>query len=47
VSIQEEIHKAMNDLQKKNSNDLNISKEDMTLLFLTSLLEEEAPNVKR
>ncbi len=47
MSIQEEIHKAMNELQKKNSSELNISKEDMTLLFLTSLLEEEAPNVRK
>ncbi|MCO4753015.1 MAG: hypothetical protein KC478_00965 [Bacteriovoracaceae bacterium] len=47
MSIQEEIHKAMQELQTRNSKEIHITQDDFSLLFLTSLLEEEAPNVRK
>lgn len=41
MSIQEEIHKAMGELQKKANKGQALSEDDMALLLLTSLIEEE------
>ena len=42
MSIQEEIHLAMSELQKKVDKSLELDLSDIELLFLTSLIEEEA-----
>lgn len=42
MSIQEEIHLAMSELQKKVDKNLELDLSDIELLFLTSLIEEEA-----
>jgi hypothetical protein len=42
VSIQEEIHKALNDIKQKLAQNNELSEKDMQILFLTSLIEEEA-----
>jgi hypothetical protein len=41
VSIQDEIHKTMIDIQKKTKNGEELSYEELVSLFLTSLIEEE------
>tara|TARA_Y100000768_G_scaffold389014_1_gene390274 strand:+ start:12668 stop:12799 length:132 start_codon:yes stop_codon:yes gene_type:complete len=41
MNIQEEIHKALNDIQKKLEHDSNLNAKDMEVLLLTSLIEEE------
>ena len=47
MSIQEEIHKAMGELQKKANKGQTLNQEDMALLLLTSLLEEEGAYGKK
>ncbi|MEX0798108.1 MAG: hypothetical protein WD025_01610 [Bacteriovoracaceae bacterium] len=47
MSIQEEIHKAMRELQAKSSRNQPLDQDDMRLLFLTSLIEEEADHVEK
>jgi len=42
VSIQEEIHIAMKEIQNKVSNNEELSRHEMEILFLTSLIEDEA-----
>lgn len=41
MSVQEEIHKAMQELQKKTAKGNKLDENDMSLLLLTSLIEEE------
>ena len=41
MGIQEEIHKALNEIQTKISQGSELSETDMQILFLTSLIEEE------
>lgn len=47
MSIQEEIHKAMQELQKKSNKGQRLEENDLSLLLLTSLIEEEGNNVER
>lgn len=42
MSIQEEIHKAMAEIQKNLNNGESLSDEEISNLFLTALIEEEA-----
>jgi len=42
VSIKEEIHQALSAVQKKVNQHQELSQEEMELLFLASLIEEEA-----
>jgi hypothetical protein len=42
VSIQEEIHKALSEVQKKVSQGSELNEQELQVLFLTSLIEEEA-----
>lgn len=42
MSIQEEIHKALKEIQQKTAQGAELSEQDMQTLFLTSLIEEEA-----
>jgi hypothetical protein len=42
VSIQEEIHKALNEIKQKTSQEKELSDKDLQTLFLTSLIEEES-----
>lgn len=44
MSIQEEIHKAMQDLEARIKDKQSLSTQDLSLLLLTSLIEEEGPN---
>ena len=44
MSIQEEIHFSLNEIQKKISEGKNLSEKDVETLFLTSLIEEEGEN---
>lgn len=46
MSIQEEIHKAMQELQKKNHKNAKLDEKDLSLLLLTSLIEEEREHVR-
>ena len=41
MSINEEIHNAIGEIQKKLSEGKNLSEKDSEILFLTSLIEEE------
>ena len=41
MSIQEEIHNAIIEIQKKVKRNEQLNDEDITTLFLTSLIEEE------
>jgi hypothetical protein len=41
MSIQEEIHKALGDIQRKVSEGKSLSDKELETLFLTSLIEEE------
>ncbi len=41
MSIQEEIHQAMQEIQQKINQNKTLSEHDMELLLLTSLIEEE------
>lgn len=45
MSIQDEIHKALRDIQEKVRSNKKLSPEEMELLFLSSLIEEEGKNV--
>lgn len=42
MSIQEEIHKALNDIQTKVNDSQELSDSELEMLFLSSLIEEEA-----
>jgi len=42
VGIQEEIHITLQAIQKKISDGRNLSEKELEVLFLTSLIEEEA-----
>ena len=42
MSIKEEIHLALAEVQKKVSTKLELDQKEIELLFLTSLIEEEA-----
>lgn len=42
VSIKEEIHLALAEVQKKVSTKVDLDQKELELLFLTSLIEEEA-----
>lgn len=42
MSIQEEIHTALNEIQRKVKANQDLSQEDLEVLFVTSLIEEEA-----
>ncbi len=42
MSIQEEIHSALNDIQTKVNEGLELSENELEMLFLSSLIEEEA-----
>lgn len=42
MSIQEEIHSALNDIQTKVNESLELSENELEMLFLSSLIEEEA-----
>ncbi len=41
MSIQEEIHTALNEIQKKVSSGQEMTIEELEVLFVTSLIEEE------
>lgn len=42
MSIQEEIHSALNDIQLKVNEGQELSDNELEMLFLSSLIEEEA-----
>lgn len=42
MSIQEEIHKAMAEIQQKVNKNEELTTSEMEMLFLSSLIEEEA-----
>ena len=42
MSVQEEIHKAMAEIQQKVNKNEELSVSEMEMLFLSSLIEEEA-----
>lgn len=42
MSIQEEIHQTLSDIQKKVNENHELSESEMEMLFLSSLIEEEA-----
>ncbi len=42
MSIIDEIHTAMNDIQKKLDADSNLNDQDVEMLLLSSLIEDEA-----
>lgn len=42
MSVQEEIHKALRDIQKKVNEGLELNESELEMLFLSSLIEEEA-----
>lgn len=42
MSIQEEIHSALNDIQNKINENHELSDSELEMLFLSSLIEEEA-----
>lgn len=42
MTIQEEIHNALNEIQRKVSNGQDLSESEMQILFLSSLIEEES-----
>jgi hypothetical protein len=41
VSIQEEIHRALSEIQKKIGENKTLTNDELETLFLTSLIEEE------
>jgi hypothetical protein len=41
VNIQEEIHQALSDIQKKVAAGNNLDQAELEILFLSSLIEEE------
>ncbi len=41
MSIQEEIKKALTDIQKKVKENKSLTREELETMFLTSLIEEE------
>lgn len=41
MSIQEEIHRALSEIQQKISENKSLTNDELETLFLTSLIEEE------
>lgn len=42
MSIKEEIHKALNDIQVKVNENAELNESELEMLFLAALIEEEA-----
>ena len=42
MSIKEEIHKTLEEIQKKVNENMDLSEKELEMLFLSSLIEEEA-----